>query len=136
MAKYAAFGAHLLRIAAEIAGVKSIGGPGISLDTEDVTSHDSTEAWEEVVATILRTGQITLDIVYDPNAATHKNAATGLLYDLTTRASAAYSIVFATTPAVTWSFTAYVVSFEPSAPVEGALTASVALKITGKPTIA
>ena len=83
MAKYAAFGTHLLRIAAEVANVKSIGGPGISLDTEDVTSHDSTEAWEEVVATILRTGEISVDIVYDPNNATHKNAALGLLNDLT-----------------------------------------------------
>ena len=83
MAKYAAFGAHLLRIAAEVANVKSISGPGLSLDVEDVTSHDSTEAWEEVVATILRTGEISVDIVYDPNNATHKNAALGLLNDLT-----------------------------------------------------
>ena len=136
MAKYAAFGAHLLRIAAEVANVKSISGPGLTLDTEDVTSHDSTEAWEEVVATILRTGEISVDIVYDPNNATHKNAALGLLNDLTSRTSAAYSIVFPTTPAVTWSFTAFVTGFEPSAPVDGGLTASVSLKITGKPTIA
>ncbi|OGO12736.1 MAG: hypothetical protein A2Y53_04895 [Chloroflexi bacterium RBG_16_47_49] len=134
--KYAAFGTHLLRGAVEIAAVKSISGPGLSLDTEDVTSHDSTEAWEEVVATILRTGEITCDLVYDPNAATHKNLAGGLLFDLTTRASTAWSIVFPTTPAVTWTFTAFVTKFEPSAPVEGGLTASVSLKITGKPTIA
>jgi len=136
MAKYAAFGVHLLRGAVEVANVKSISGPGLSLDVEDVTSHDSTEAWEEVVATILRTGEISVDIVYDPNNATHKNAVGGLLYDLTIRTSTAYSIVFATTPAVTWSFTAFVVGFEPDAPVEGGLTASVSLKITGKPTIA
>ena len=77
-----------------------------------------------------------MDIVYDPNNATHKNAALGLLNDLTSRTSVAYSIVFPTTPAVTWSFTAFVTGFEPSAPVDGGLTASVSLKITGKPTIA
>ena len=135
MAKYAAFGAVLNRIAAPVAAVRSISGPGLSLDTEDVTSHDSTEAWEEVVATILRTGEISVEIEYDPNAATHKNAALGLLYDLTTRASAAYSIVFPSSPTVTWSFTAYVTAFEPDAPHDGSLTANVSLKITGKPTL-
>lgn len=136
MAKYAAFGAQFKRSSTVIAAVRSISGPGITLDVEDVTSHDSTEAWEEVVATILRTGEISLEIEYDPNAATHKNASGGLLYDLTTRASTTYSIVFPSNPTVTWSFTAYVVAFEPSAPHEGALTANVSLKITGKPTIA
>lgn len=135
MAKYAAFGTLLKRGATTIASVKSISGPGITLDVEDVTSHDSTEAWEEVVATILRTGEISLDIEYDPNAATHKNASGGLLYDLTTRLSTTYSIQFPSSPTVTWTFTAFVVSFEPDAPHDGALTAAVTLKITGKPTL-
>ena len=34
-----------------------------------------------------------------------------------------------------WLFSAHVTGFEPSAPVDGALTASVSLKITGKPII-
>lgn len=136
MSKYGAYGTQLLRGATPIAQVKSIGGPGISLDVEDVTSHDSEEAWEEVVATILRTGEISLEIEYDPAAATHKNASGGLLYDLTTRASTTYSIVFPDDASTTWEFTAFVVGFEPDAPVDGALTANVTLKITGKPTIA
>lgn len=136
MAKYGAMGIHLLRGAVEVAGVKSLSGPGLSLDTEDVTSHDSPSAWEEVIATILRSGEITLDIIYDPNAATHKYAVGGLLSDLSLRTATAYSIVFPTTPAVTWTFNAYVTGFEPSAPVEGALTASATLKITGAPTLA
>jgi hypothetical protein len=136
MSKYSAFGAILNRGATAIAAVRSIGGPGMSLDTEDVTSHDSTEAWEEVVATILRSGEISLELAWDPNAATHKNSAGGLLYDMTSRTSTTYSIVFPSTPAVTWSFTAFVTGFEPSAEHDGALTADVTMKITGKPTLA
>ena len=135
MSKYAAFGTKLMRGAVEIAAVRSLSGPGLSLDTEDVTTFDSTEAWEEVVATILRSGEISLEIAYDPAAATHKNASGGLLYDLAQRASTTYSITFPDTAASVWSFTAFVTGFEPSAPHDGALTANVTLKITGKPTL-
>lgn len=133
MTKYAAYGTEFKRGATEIAQVKNISGPGLSLDTEDVTSHDSTSGWEEVVGTILRSGEVTLEIVYDPAAATHKYASGGLLYDLVSRTATTFSIVFP--GAATWSFSALVTGFEPSAPVEGALTASVTLKVTGAVTV-
>lgn len=136
MAKYAAYGTLLKRGAVTIAQVTSISGPGITLDTEDVTSMDSTGAWEEVVGTILRSGEVTADIVYDPAAATHKNDSGGLLYDLISRTAQTYSITFPDTAASVWSFSALVTGFEPSAPVDGALTASVTLKLTGQPTLA
>ena len=133
MTKYAALGTTFKRGAVAVAQVQNISGPGLSLDTTDVTSHDSTGGWEEVVGTILRSGEVTLDLVYDPAAATHKNAAGGILGDLVGRASTTYSIVLP--GAVTWSFTAFCTGFEPSAPHDGALTASVTYKITGQPTL-
>lgn len=136
MPKYPAFGTLLKRGATTIAQVMDISGPGLSLDTEDVTSHDSTGGWEEVVGTILRSGEISFTIAYDPNAATHKNAAGGLLADLAARAAQTYSLVFPSTAAVTWTFSALITGFEPSAPVGGALTAAVKMKITGQPTLA
>lgn len=134
MAKYSAYGTALLRGAVEIAQVTSISGPGIALDTVDVTEHDG-NGWEELVPTILRSGEITLEIAYDPAEATHKNASGGLLYDLVSRTSTAYTLTFPTTPAASWTFNAFVTGFEPSAPVDGALTASVTLKITGTVTL-
>ena len=135
MSKYDAFGTLLKRGAVTIAQVANISGPGLSLDTEDVTTHDSTNAWEEVVATILRSGEVTLDLVYDPAAVTHKNASGGLIYDLVQRASTTYSITFPDTAGSVWSFTCYVTGFEPGAPHDGALTASVKLKLTGDVTL-
>lgn len=135
MAKYAAFGTLLKRAGTTIAQVQNISGPGLSLDTEDVTTHDQATAWEEVVGTILRSGEVTLDIVYDPNHATHKNAAGGLLADLAARTSVSYTLIFPSSGTVTWTFTALVTGFEPSAPYDGALTASVTLKLTGAPTL-
>lgn len=136
MAKYSAFGTQLKRGATTIAQVKSIGGMGLAVDTEDVTTHDSTGGWEEVVPTILRSGEVSVEIAYDPNAATHKNAAGGLIADLISKTANAYSLVFPSTPAVTWTFNAFVTGFEPTAPVDGALTAAVKLKVTGQPTLA
>jgi len=134
MAKYSAYGTALLRGAVEIAQVTSVSGPGITLDTVDVTEHDGV-GWEEVVPTILRSGEITLELAYDPAEATHKYASGGLLYDLVQRTSTAYTLRFPTSPIASWTFNAYVTAFEPSAPVDGALTASVTLKITGAVTL-
>lgn len=137
MAKYSAFGTALTKGAypgTEVAQVTNISGPSISLDTVDVTEHDGA-GWEEVVATILRSGTVTIDIVYDPSAATHKNATGGLLYELVQRTSGVWNIVFPTTPVKYITFNAFVTGFTPGAPVEGALTASVTLKPTGAVTL-
>jgi len=132
--KYAAFGTYLERVGTTYGQVTNISGPGLSLDTEDVTSHDSTGAWEEVVGTILRSGEVTLDIVYDPGDATYANAGAGLLADLVARTLVAdFHLVFP--DATEWDFDAFVVGFEPTAPVGGALTATAKFKLSGQPTL-
>jgi len=132
MTKYAAFGTELRKGATEIAQVASISGPGLALDTEDVTSHDSEDGWEEVVGTILRSGEVSLDLVFDPAEATQ----VALWTDMVSRAANTYSLVFPDAANKTWTFDALVTAFEPDAPHAGALTASATLKITGKPTLA
>lgn len=137
MTKYSAFGTALTKGAypgTEIAQVTNISGLSISLDTVDVTEHDG-DGWEEHIATILRSGTITLDIVYDPSEATHKNASGGLLYDMAQRVLGTWNLVFPTTPVKYFTFSAYVTGFTPAAPVEGALTASVTLKPSGLVTL-
>jgi predicted secreted protein len=132
MTKYAAFGTELRKGATEIAQVASISGPGLALDTEDVTSHDSEDGWEEVVGTILRSGEVSLDLVFDPAEATQ----VALWTDMVSRAANTYSLVFPDAANTTWTFDALVTAFEPDEPHDGALTASATLKITGKPTLA
>ncbi len=136
MANYAAFGTLLKIAGTTVAGVTNIGGPGLTLETIDVTNHSSTSAWREFVGGLKDGGEIPVDIVFDPVAATHKNASGGLLYLLTTRASASFTITFPDAAPTTWTFTAFVTSFEVGAPVADGLTASVTLKITGAPTLA
>ena len=119
----------------DIAQVSNIGGPSLSLDTVDVTTHDSTSAFEEVVGTVLRGGEVALDIVYDPAADTHDaTAGNGLLSRLNGKVLTNFSLAFSDA-ATTWAFDGYVTGFESAAPVDGALTASVTIKTDGAPTL-
>ena len=119
----------------EVAGVTNISGPGLSVDTEDVTTHDQATAFEELVATIIRSGEITLDVVYDPAAATH-DAATGFIYRMEDKIYSFFKLIFSDAATTEWEASGYVTGFEPGAPVGGALTGSVKLKITGQPLLA
>lgn len=118
---------------ADIAQISNIGGPSLSADTEDVTTHDSTAGFEEHVVTILRGGEFSLDLVYDPNAATH-GATSGLLAKMKNKTLAQYRVVFP--GPYNWTMDGYCSSFEPGAPVDGALTATATIKVTGAPTLA
>lgn len=118
---------------AEVANVSNLSGPGLALDTEDVTTHDSISGFEEVVGTILRTGELTLDIAYDPAEDTI-DASSGLVYLMKNNINGWFIMTFPDT--TIWSFRGYVTSFEPSAPHDGALTGSVKIKLNGAPTLA
>lgn len=118
-----------------IAEVVTIGGPALGLDMIDATNHDSTGGWEEVIGGILRSGEVTFDINYIPTHATH-DASTGLIADMVARTKRNFELVFPNTDETTFSFTALVSKFVPSAPVDNKLSASVSLKLSGQPTLA
>lgn len=120
---------------ATIAEVKDIKGPKLSLNTEDVTSHDSTDGWAEYIGTILEAGEVTFDINWKPANVTHSFSA-GVLKDLVGRGKRNFQLVVPVTPALTWSFAALVTEFGPEFKVKGALTSSVKLQVSGKPTLA
>ena len=134
MTKYDAYGTELYKgtgTGTAYVQVVSISGPGITLDTTDVTTMDSTSGWEEVVATIIRSGTIDMSIVYDPAADTHKNAGDGLLADLISRTAIPITLIFSDAATTEWTGNAFVTGFSPDAPHDGALTATVSFKPTG-----
>ena len=113
-----------------IAEVQDVNGIPLSMDTIEVTNQDSEGGWEEFIGGILRTGEITYDINYQPTSATHLS----LISDMTGRVKRNFKLIFPDETEI--PFTALVTGFSPSAPVDGALTASVTLKGTGKPGVA
>lgn len=139
MANYDAFGTKLKRGGTggtAIAQVTNIGGPGMSVETYDVTSHDSTGKWREFVSGLKDGGEISLDLNFDPANATQKAAAGGALFDMTAGTATNYALVFPDSATTSWTFNAFVTAFEPTAPHDGKLTATCTLKITGAPTLA
>jgi hypothetical protein len=117
-----------------IAELLDIEGPEMELDTEEVTSHSSTDGWAEYIGTILDAGEVSFEVNYVPTNATH-NATTGLIKDMTARTKRNFTLVFPDSGNTTWSFTALVTSVGPTAPVRGALRGKIGLKLTGKPTL-
>lgn len=117
-----------------IAEVTNITGPGLALDTIDVTNMSSPNAWREFIAGLLDAGEVSFDINYLPGNATH-NAGTGLVRDLKNRTKRNFQLVMPSSPTTTWNFSAYVTGFEPDFPVEDKIAASVTLKLTGEPTL-
>ncbi len=86
------------------------------------------------MATVIRSGEVTLDIVYDPADDTHDATATGgLAYRLKNRVLTWFDLIFFTT--YEWTFFGYVNGFEPTGEIGGALTASVKVKIAEAPTL-
>lgn len=140
MAKYDAYGTQLYRGTSGggtlVAQVDSFSGPNLSADTIDVTTHASTNAWEEAVVGILRSGNLTMEIVYDPANATHKNSGSGLLADFLARTATTWTLVFPDAGSTEWSFSAFVTGFVPSMGHADALTASVTFKPSGDITLA
>lgn len=116
-----------------IAYVRDIGGPNISLDTIEVTTHSSTGGWREFIAGLLDGGEVSLDLFIDLSQATQGNS-TGLLSELTGRTVEGFRITWP--DASTATFNALVTNWEPGAVVDGALSGSVTLKITGAVTFA
>lgn len=116
-----------------VAEVVNIGGPSLSADVIDVTSHDSPGAHREKIAGLLDAGEVSLELNFIPTAATQGNVS-GLLRDYRNRNVRNFQLVFP--GGTTWAFAALVTNYEPGANVEDKLSLSVTLTVTGQPTLA
>ncbi|HYI67130.1 MAG TPA: phage tail tube protein [Candidatus Limnocylindrales bacterium] len=119
-----------------IAEVLDISGPNLTRDTEDVTPHDAVDGYEEFIATLRRTGEVTFDVNFVPSHATHGPGAGGLIGLYESDEATNFRLVLAASIGYTWAFAAFVTGINPGNPVTGASRASITLKPTGKPVLA
>lgn len=108
-----------------VAHATSIGGPGLSREEYDVTTHQSPGQWEEIIFGIKRSGEVSVDVNYNP--AEHD----GLLSDFSDPNPLGYRMVWPDDSE--WEFEAGLTGFEPDAPHDGQLTASLTFKLSGEP---
>lgn len=135
--KYAAYGAKLQYTDGvtwtDFAGVRDISGPGLQADSIDVTAHDSPGAFREHIKTLLDAGDLSFDLVYDPEDDAGQNLLLTRFSEVSDSAVHSYRLVFNSANSRTWQFDAFVTKFEPSNPVEGEISASCTFKVTGLP---
>ena len=117
-----------------IAEVMDISGPGLAQGTTEVTPQTAPNRARVFIPTLLDGGEVSFDINYEPAGATH-DQTTGLIKDMTDGTVRNFQTIFPDAATTTWAFAAIITGSEPSAPVDGALTASVTFKVTGLPSI-
>lgn len=115
----------------DIAGVTEISGPNVDISTIDITNHNSPGGYAEFVTGIKDGGEVTVDLNYLPE--THKPLTDLLDPAVGTTTLSPWRIMFPTGDK--WDFSALVTGFEATAPFDDKLTASLTLKISGKPTL-
>jgi len=109
-----------------IAGMGTISGPTTSADQIDVTSHDSISGFRQYIRGLVDPGTLTFDLFYDGNDASHK----ALMEDLSNvEVPEEWTLIFSDSTQIT--FDAKTNGFEFNVPVDGALTVSVTLQVTG-----
>lgn len=117
-----------------VAEVKDITGPAMSLDVIDVTNQDSPDAYEEIIPSIRRGGEVSFDVNFVPTDPTHDDT-TGLVYLANNKIKRAWRLLLNDDASSYFRFTGYVVGFQIGAPVAGVLSGSTRIRITAKPVL-
>jgi hypothetical protein len=118
-----------------IPAMMDISGPSITAATTDVTVHDNVDGYAQFISTLKDGGTVSFNLVWDPTDSRHNAGNTGLLGLLESRVTSNMRHTFPTSPTTRFRFRGVVVKYSPTAPVKGALTASVDIKVSGKPTL-
>jgi predicted secreted protein len=134
MARYSGFAATLkVEISAvytAVAQVRDINGPNMAADPIEVSDRDS--AWKQFLAGMRDGGEVTFDLVYDPDLASQSaSVAGGLLTLFIAGTSNNFRVTFADATPATATFAGFVQSVQPKAPYNDAQTADVTIKVSG-----
>lgn len=116
----------------QIAQLRDVNGPGLTRDTVDVTTKDSASNWREFLSTLRAGGEVSANIVFDHNGATHAQLVTDHAAD----ASVGYRISLNDTGSTVITFSAFLTSLSITGAMEGAIEADITLQITGAVTFA
>ena len=128
---YTGQGATLKIGAVAIVAVRDISGPGWKTNAIDVSTRDSLA--RKFLPGMYDAGEITFDIVYDPDTATHAATASGLVALQAAGTVSSYVLTLMDTSPTIITFSGFVTKFDLKTPMDGAMTADVTVKISGIP---
>lgn len=111
--------------------VLNVKPPAISRDAVDATHTESPNGYREFIPGLKDGGEVSFDINFIPGS----QGVTTLMAQLAIDGSSACKITLPGTPSYEWAFDAILTGFEPDAPIDDKMTASVTFKVTGQPTL-
>ena len=114
---------------AALAQITNISGPGVDFAEVDTTTMDSSSNYRTSVPGLGNPGDVTIGLMYDPAAVTHKRLA----YYMGQRSVKAFKLYHGTTADDEDLFSAWVKSMGREIPMDGMITSDVTLHVTGKP---
>lgn len=114
----------------EIAEVKSVSGPELSMGVIDVTNMQSTNNTREFIPSLIDPGEVSFDVNLLGASATQKALKT----DMEARTKRNFQLIFTDANGSYLAFSGYIVGFGFSASIEEALSASLRVKVTSTPT--
>lgn len=100
---------------------------GPSKENPEVDVTDLNSSAKEYIPGLVDNGEITITVNFDPSNASHDR----LLDDLDGRISRNYQITWPVSPALNWTFNAFVKSFSQRSGVDQPLQGTVTLRING-----
>jgi hypothetical protein len=116
-----------------VAELKNINGIELSIDSVDVTTHQSADAFKDSDPGLVDAGEVSIEGLFDITDTTGQHA---MLTDASARTTRTGVITFPSSIA-TWTFTGYITKIKiGDAPVDGKIPFSASIKPKGKPTFA
>lgn len=110
----------------------SITGPSQSMDTIEVSNHDSPDGFKEYLAGMRDGGEITIEGNWIPHSDSDQVV---MNTDFQAGTSREVIITLPTSMATTWTATCFITNLEPSYPYDDKIGFSATLKVTGKPVL-
>ncbi len=110
------------------AEITSITPPGYSREAIDATHMASDDSYKEYIAGLMDAGEVSMDLNYVADTADAFIAAIEA-------GKRNYQVILPGDPDVTFTFAAICTAYQPTAPVDGKMTASATFKVSGKPTL-
>lgn len=113
-----------------LAGISNLPPPAFSREKIDVTHTESPDGFKEYIPGMSDPGDVTLDLNWVAG-----NATDDYFLELQSeKAARLFEILFTqVTPNRTCTFRGFLTGYEPGVPVDGKMTATVTLAVTGKP---
>jgi hypothetical protein len=134
MAAVHAFGTTFTWNGVVIANLTAINGIELSVDSIDVTSHQSADYYKQVLPGLIDAGEVSIEGNFEYTDTTGQVA---MMTDLNNRTSRTGIITFPSATGSTWTFTGYVLGLKiGDAGLDGTVPFSAKIKPTGKPTFA